>query len=151
MAMLRTIIWVLIFATLAAFSAANWQPVEVRIWEGLAMPNAVWRRRDLRRHVASLSEQLGHRDQVLAALRNEPILDLDEREFALRAAQSLPEHTGNAELQTEVWKVVQTRDAGKDAYTYSEGVEARSSRGGWSALSLRPRNAGTRLDAWGTG
>lgn len=37
MAMLRTIIWVLIFATLAAFSAANWQPVEVRIWEGLLL------------------------------------------------------------------------------------------------------------------
>jgi len=35
--MLRTIFWVLVVAVLAAFTAANWQPVEVRIWEGLLL------------------------------------------------------------------------------------------------------------------
>jgi hypothetical protein len=35
--MLRTIFWVLVIAVLAAFTAANWQPVEVRIWEGLLL------------------------------------------------------------------------------------------------------------------
>lgn len=35
--MLRTIFWVLIISALAAFSAANWVPVEVRIWEGLLL------------------------------------------------------------------------------------------------------------------
>jgi lipopolysaccharide assembly protein A len=37
MAMLRTIFWVLVVALLAAFTAANWHPVEVRIWEGLLL------------------------------------------------------------------------------------------------------------------
>lgn len=37
MAMLRTIFWVLVVAVLAAFTAANWQPVEVRIWDGLLL------------------------------------------------------------------------------------------------------------------
>lgn len=35
--MLRTILWVVVIAALAAFSAANWVPVEVRIWEGLLL------------------------------------------------------------------------------------------------------------------
>ncbi|KPF92063.1 hypothetical protein IP81_08520 [Novosphingobium sp. AAP83] len=35
--MLRTIFWVMVIAALAAFSAANWVPVEVRIWEGLLL------------------------------------------------------------------------------------------------------------------
>lgn len=35
--MLRTIFWVLVIAALAAFTAANWQLVEVRIWEGLLL------------------------------------------------------------------------------------------------------------------
>lgn len=37
MRMLRTIFWVLVVGVLAAFTAANWQPVEVRIWEGLLL------------------------------------------------------------------------------------------------------------------
>ncbi|MCX7285341.1 MAG: DUF1049 domain-containing protein [Novosphingobium sp.] len=37
MAMLRTIFWVLVVAVLVAFTAANWEPVEVRIWEGLLL------------------------------------------------------------------------------------------------------------------
>jgi len=35
--MLRTIFWVVLISALAAFSAANWSPVEVRIWEGLLL------------------------------------------------------------------------------------------------------------------
>ncbi|MCW1384456.1 DUF1049 domain-containing protein [Novosphingobium sp. KCTC 2891] len=37
MKVLRTIFWVLVVALLAAFTVANWQPVEVRIWEGLVL------------------------------------------------------------------------------------------------------------------
>lgn len=37
MRMLRTIFWIVVVAVLAAFTAANWQPVEVRIWEGLLL------------------------------------------------------------------------------------------------------------------
>ena len=33
----RTIFWLLVLAALAAFAAANWQPVEVRIWQGLML------------------------------------------------------------------------------------------------------------------
>lgn len=35
MQILRTIFWVLVVVALALFTAANWQSVEVRIWQGL--------------------------------------------------------------------------------------------------------------------
>lgn len=35
--MLRTIFWVVIVGVLAAFTVANWQTVEVRIWDGLLL------------------------------------------------------------------------------------------------------------------
>ncbi|MCH7629424.1 MAG: DUF1049 domain-containing protein [Proteobacteria bacterium] len=37
MKILRTIFWLLVVAALAAFTVANWQPVEVRIWQGLVL------------------------------------------------------------------------------------------------------------------
>lgn len=37
MSVLRTIFWMAVLAALAAFSVANWKPVEVRIWEGLLL------------------------------------------------------------------------------------------------------------------
>jgi len=37
MKVLRTIVWVVVAVLLTAFTYANWQPVEVRIWEGLVL------------------------------------------------------------------------------------------------------------------
>ena len=37
MKLLRSIFWLLVVAVLAAFSVANWRPVEVHIWEGLVV------------------------------------------------------------------------------------------------------------------
>ncbi len=37
MKVLRTISWLLVVIALAAFTVANWQPVEVRIWQGLVL------------------------------------------------------------------------------------------------------------------
>lgn len=34
---LRSILWLVIVAALAAFSAANWQPVELVVWQGLVL------------------------------------------------------------------------------------------------------------------
>ena len=34
---LRSILWLVIVATLAAFSAANWQPVELTVWQDLKL------------------------------------------------------------------------------------------------------------------
>lgn len=34
---LRSILWLVIVAGLAAFSAANWQPVELVVWQGLVL------------------------------------------------------------------------------------------------------------------
>lgn len=34
---LRSILWLVIVAALAAFSAANWQPVELTIWQDLKL------------------------------------------------------------------------------------------------------------------
>ncbi|MEI6641257.1 MAG: DUF1049 domain-containing protein [Novosphingobium sp.] len=37
MKVFRSILWLVIVAALAAFSAANWVPVELTIWQGLAL------------------------------------------------------------------------------------------------------------------
>ena len=34
---LRSILWLVIVAALAAFSAANWVPVELTVWQGLVL------------------------------------------------------------------------------------------------------------------
>jgi len=37
MQLIRTIVWVLLVVALLLFSINNWQPVEVKIWEGLVL------------------------------------------------------------------------------------------------------------------
>ncbi|WP_338468067.1 DUF1049 domain-containing protein [Novosphingobium sp. ZN18A2] len=37
MQIIRTIVWIVIAVALALFTLANWQTVEVRIWEGLVL------------------------------------------------------------------------------------------------------------------
>ena len=37
MQLIRTIVWVLLAVALLLFSINNWQPVEVKIWEGLVL------------------------------------------------------------------------------------------------------------------
>ncbi|HLV07457.1 MAG TPA: DUF1049 domain-containing protein [Croceibacterium sp.] len=41
MKIVRTIVWVLLLVALLIFSINNWNPVEVRIWEGLVLETKV--------------------------------------------------------------------------------------------------------------
>ena len=41
MKIVRTIVWVLLLAALLVFSAFNWKPVEVKIWEGLILETKI--------------------------------------------------------------------------------------------------------------
>ena len=41
MQIVRTIVWVLLLAALLVFSAFNWKPVEVKIWEGLLVETKI--------------------------------------------------------------------------------------------------------------
>lgn len=41
MQIVRTIVWVLLLAALLVFSAFNWKPVEVKIWEGLILETKI--------------------------------------------------------------------------------------------------------------
>ena len=41
MQIVRTIIWVLIFVSLLAFSFYNWEPVEVTLWDNVALETKV--------------------------------------------------------------------------------------------------------------
>ena len=41
MKIVRTIVWVLLFVALLIFSVNNWNPVEVKIWEGLVLETKV--------------------------------------------------------------------------------------------------------------
>jgi hypothetical protein len=86
----------------------------VRVWEASPVPAEVWRQRWLVNQVASLFEELLLQEEVLAALRKDPNLGETDREFALQVAQAHEE--APTQLQEVVWKVVQTPDAGKEAY-----------------------------------
>jgi uncharacterized integral membrane protein len=41
MNIVRTIVWVLLLVALLIFSANNWNPVEVKIWEGLVLETKI--------------------------------------------------------------------------------------------------------------
>ena len=41
MQIVRTIVWVLLLVALLVFSAFNWKPVEVKIWEGLVLETKI--------------------------------------------------------------------------------------------------------------
>ena len=41
MQVIRTIVWVLLLVALLLFSAFNWKPVEVKIWEGLILETKI--------------------------------------------------------------------------------------------------------------
>ena len=41
MQIIRTIVWVLLLVVLLLFSVNNWNPVEVKIWEGLVLETKV--------------------------------------------------------------------------------------------------------------
>jgi predicted NACHT family NTPase len=112
----------------------------VRVWEAVDVPNAVWRRRQLASQVASLFEQLGLREKVLSALRHDPTLGEAAREFALQAAQTHSEDPGP--LNEAAWKVVQSRDAGKDAYDQALSLAE-------AAVRLAPHRSGNILNTLG--
>jgi putative membrane protein len=41
MKIVRTVVWVLLLVALLLFSALNWQPVEVKVWEGLIIETKI--------------------------------------------------------------------------------------------------------------
>ena len=41
MKIVRTVVWVLLLVALLVFSALNWKPVEVKIWEGLIIETKI--------------------------------------------------------------------------------------------------------------
>ena len=41
MQIVRTIVWVLLLVVLLIFSINNWNPVEVKIWEGLVLETKI--------------------------------------------------------------------------------------------------------------
>jgi WD40 repeat protein/serine/threonine protein kinase len=85
------------------------------VWEGSDEPADVWHKRALVSDVHSLFDQLLLREEVIAALRKDPMLNEHDREFALQVAQTT--HGENAlALNNAAWKVVKTRDARKDSY-----------------------------------
>jgi hypothetical protein len=86
----------------------------VRVWEGLAVPDAVWRQRGLVSHVDSLFRNLLLRKEVLAALRKDPTLDEADREFAVQVANTRLEDFGV--LNSNAWNLVRHREGGKGAY-----------------------------------
>jgi len=41
MQIVRTVVWVLLLAALLVFSAFNWTPVEVKIWQGMVLETKI--------------------------------------------------------------------------------------------------------------
>jgi hypothetical protein len=86
----------------------------VNVWETAAVPAAVLRQRGLVSDVHSLFDELLLREEVLAALRKDPMLSKTDREFALQVAETT-ENSG--QLSEAAWNVVKANYyEGKDAY-----------------------------------
>jgi WD40 repeat protein len=111
----------------------------VQIWEALAVPAEVWRWRELVSDVHSLFEKVLLREEVAAALRKDATLSAADRDFALQVAQTHSED--ESQLNNAAWKVVASRDAGKDAY-------ALALRQAEAAVRVWPRD-GTILNTLG--
>jgi WD40 repeat protein/tRNA A-37 threonylcarbamoyl transferase component Bud32 len=104
----------------------------VQIWEALRVSEEVWRHRSLVSQVGSLFRQLLLREDVLAVLRKDSALSEAERCFAVQVAREHPEDPDA--LNDTAWKVVKTRDAGKEAYV-------RALRRAEAAVRLAPENS----------
>ncbi len=101
MNIVRTIVWVLLLVALLMFSAFNWKPVEVKIWEGLLVETKIpalvviafliglvpmWlvhraSRWNYDRRIASLesaarASAMAHPAPAAAPLPEEPLIDL---------------------------------------------------------------------------
>jgi serine/threonine protein kinase len=87
----------------------------VRVWEASPVPADVWRQRALVSDVHTMFTELLLQEDVLATLRKNRALNEADRELALQVAQTHSEHA--RALNEAAWKVVKSRDAGKDAYT----------------------------------
>jgi tRNA A-37 threonylcarbamoyl transferase component Bud32/tetratricopeptide (TPR) repeat protein len=102
----------------------------VRVWEASPVPAEVLRWRGLVSDVHSLFTEQFLREDVLAALRKNSLLNEADREFALQVAQTHGEEDASA-LDGAAWAVIKSRDAGKDAYT-------RALRRAAAAIRLAP-------------
>jgi hypothetical protein len=72
------------------------------------------RHREIVRLVRGWFEQLALRSEVVARLREDPMLDASERAFALQVAQTHPEDSG--QLNAAAWEAVKVLGRGRDAY-----------------------------------
>jgi tRNA A-37 threonylcarbamoyl transferase component Bud32 len=87
----------------------------VRVWEASPVPAEVWHRRALASDVQALFTELQFREEVLAALRNNPTLSDADRDFALQLGQV---HSEEADaLNVSAWKLVERRAAGTEVYS----------------------------------
>jgi WD40 repeat protein/tRNA A-37 threonylcarbamoyl transferase component Bud32 len=86
----------------------------VRIWEALPVPEAVWRQRGLVRQVQAVFGTHLLREDVLAALRKDSLLDAADQRFALEVAQCHPEDP--QALNQAAWDTVRVRGVARDAY-----------------------------------
>jgi tetratricopeptide (TPR) repeat protein len=120
-----------------SFSPDDWRLAStshdqtVRVWEAAAVPEDVWRKRWVVGQVNDLYKELGLRQEVLASLHKYTTLNKCDREFAFQVARTHPENF--AQLSQVVWKVVMTRDAGKDAYDLAI-------RQAQAAINLKPQD-----------
>jgi Flp pilus assembly protein TadD len=96
----------------------------------LAVPEPVWRQRELVSQVASLFEKNLLREKVVDALLQDATLNEDDRKSALELARTHSEDPQS--LNEAAWVVAKNREAGKEAY-------ARALRQAEAAVRLAPK------------
>ncbi len=149
MQIVRTVIWVLVLAALLAFSAVNWEPVEVTIWSDLVVETKIpalvivafllgllpmwlvhretkWR---LERRIAALESSL-HSNAV--ATGNAATAAAHDSEAVPEPVQDRPHTTGSTEAQPQAAVTPQPHDR----YT-PEAPNARTSPGSTSTTDER--------------
>jgi WD40 repeat protein/serine/threonine protein kinase len=106
------IVWKVVFSPDGRRLAAAGD--KVRVWEALPVPDKDWLRREVVANVDALFARGLFREEVLEALRKDPTLYEDDREFGLKVAQA-HEEDGRGLLEA-AWAVVKSPAGSKDAY-----------------------------------
>jgi WD40 repeat protein/serine/threonine protein kinase len=106
---------------------------KVRVWEASPVPDKDWLRREVVATVDALFAGGLLREEVLDALRKDPTLYEDDREFGPKVAQAHEEDVLKA-----AWAVVKSPAGGKDAYVAAlRRAEAVARRGAANSTLLK--------------
>lgn len=91
MRIIRSIVWIVLLAALLVFTANNWRPVELKVWEGLVLETKIPALAIIAFIAGFLPMWLMHRGRVWQLQRRIGVLENAARSAAASLAMASPE------------------------------------------------------------